>query len=388
MPTPLAITADENLTVIRAAAPTYMKGFSDLTVRGHVLLALMKQHGMIEYGASDFARIWQMKVYEPEVRIGSDTTRKTFQNHQAYEQCQVDVRSLESSDLMTKHQYKRIGGERQKLISVYDQKSRDIGSSLMKRFQEWIYRDGDSATYLDSFQGFETVLADDGGTLVTETVAAPNDSYAGHATDIATFGGAWTADLATLPNAGLATDWPLGQGDSEYDAFRPVHWNWGSSAWTTAGSWQANAEEVLRMSAAVMKSRNGYMNVGGVPMVNLLSVDMYVDAENYYSDRFRIADNEFRMGDLGFPQKTLMFDGTVLMCDYACLAGIGYGICPTHMEFFSLATVTGVGEDNMIDVDGPSWSTEHQAWLYYASIDGNMRIQPKFITKYANYKDA
>ena len=79
MPTPDAITADEHINVIRGAAPTYMKGFADLTHRGHVLFALMKQHGMMEFNANDFSRNWQVRksvlALTPLVRRFRTTTR-------------------------------------------------------------------------------------------------------------------------------------------------------------------------------------------------------------------------------------------------------------------------------------------------------------------------
>ena len=42
MATFLDITPDAAVNSIRAAAPLYMKSYSDLTVRNHLLLSLMK----------------------------------------------------------------------------------------------------------------------------------------------------------------------------------------------------------------------------------------------------------------------------------------------------------------------------------------------------------
>lgn len=383
-----SIAADVHINNIRGQAPTYMKYYSDLTRRNHVLLALMHKYGMIEYGANDTARIWKMKVREPEVRVAVDTTRKEFANSNPYERCEVDVRGYEASDILTVLQYKQNRGKQQ-LIDLYSQKMKDIGEAIVKRVQEWIYRDGNAAAYLDGFQGFESCLADDGGTLVTEKIAAASDSYAGHSTALGNFGGTWSTDLAAADryNAGIANDWPLGQGTSNYDAFTPVLWNWGSSAWTTAGSWEDNNEEVLRESAAVMAARNGYLNAEGAPLVNLLSTEMFIQSKNFYSGRHRIL-TPFTDGDLGFAQDTLNLDGSLITSDYGCPTGIGYGICPTHIEMFTLECLNASAEDAMIDTDGPAWSTEHQSFLYYASVHGNLRLQPKFITKYANYADS
>ena len=388
MPTPNAISADEHINVIRGKAPTYMKGFADLTHRGHVLLALMKQYGMMEFGANDFSRIWQVQAYEPEIRVGSDTTRQTFENHNPYKQNQVDVRDYVGSDLLTESQYKKNRGRNQ-LINLYDQKMKNLGSAMKKRLQEWMYRDGDSAAYQDGFNGFESALADDGNTVVGDKVALPSDTYGDLSTAVGALGGSWTADLAAGDryNAQLANDWPYGQGDSQYDYYSPLLVNWGSSSWTTAGSWEDNCDQVLRFSSTAMRARNGYMNVDNLPMINMLAPNLYEAAENHYADRFRIIQ-PYTSGDLGFPQKTLTLDGTVLTCDYAVPADVGYGMCPAHIEAFFLETINGGGEDSMVDTFGPTWSDAYAAFLMRVTVFGNLRLQPKFMVKYANYADA
>ncbi len=388
MPQHDAVIADEHINVIRGAAPTYMKGFSDLTHRGHILLALMKQHGMIETGAQDHARIWQVQAYEPDIRVGSDTTRQTFQNHNPYKQAQVDVRDYVGTDLLTEAQYKKTRGRTQ-LINHYDQKLKNLGTAAVRRIQEWIYRDGDSADYLDGFQGFESCLGDDGGTLVTEKIAAPSDTYGGLSTALGALGGSWSTDIASADryNAGLANDFPYGQGDTEYDYFSPLLVNWGSSAWTTAGNWSDNCNEVIRFASTVMRSRNGYMNADGLPMITMLAPNLYEEAENFFDDRFRIIQ-PYTGGDLGFNQKTLDLNGTVLTPDYAVPANTGYGVCPAHMEAFFLECIHNAIEDSIIDSEGPVWSIERAAWLYRITIFGNLRMQPKFMVKFANYADS
>lgn len=389
MPTHDAVTADEHINTIRGAAPTYMKGFSDLTYRGHVLLALMKQHGMIETGANDHARIWQVQATEPEIRVGSDTVRQTFQNHNPYKQCQVDVRDYVGTDLLTEAQYKKTQGRTQ-LINHYDQKMKNLGTAAVRRIQEWMYRDGDSANYLDGFQGFESCLADDGNTVVGDKVAVPSDTYAGLSTSLGQVETSWSTDLDSgdRPSAALANDWPYGQGPTGYDYFTPVLVNWGSTAWaSSAGSWEDNCDAVLRFGSTVMRSRNGYMNVNNLPLINLLAPNLYEGAETHYSDRFRIIQ-PYTSGDLGFPQKTLTLDGTVLTCDYGVPANTGYGICPAHIEAFFLACIHNAIEDSIIDSEGPVWSIERAAWLFRITVFGNLRLQPKFMLKYKNYKDS
>ena len=254
MPQFPAVTVEEQINTITAAAPTYMKGFSDLTYRGHALWALMNKYGMIERGASEYARFWQVKATEPDIRVGSDTVRQTFQNHNPYKNAQIDVRDYVGTDLLTEAQYKKTRGSSQ-LIDLYEQKMDDLGMAAIKRIQEWIYQDGDSSDYQDGFNGFESCLGDDGGTVVGDRIALPSDTYAGLSTALGQVETSWTnVSGGGAYNASLSNDWPYGQGKSGYDYYSPLLVNWGSSGWTTAGSWSANCDEVLRFGRKVQKS--------------------------------------------------------------------------------------------------------------------------------------
>jgi hypothetical protein len=387
MPQFLQATAQAHINTIRANAPRYFRDFSDLTQRGHALLNLMKMYGMIEYNAGNAANIWQVAVREPAVKVAADTTRKTFANSDIYEQAQVDVRGLETDDLLTELQWKMnqdVAGTR--LINLYENKMKNLGTTMSRRVQEFLYRDGDSAAYSNSFQGFESCLGD--GTVVAgDRVAAPSDTYAGHSTALAGFGGSWTSDLPSGDryNASIANDWPYGQGTSDYDAWSPVLWNWSSTAWGSGTTlWQDNVEEVVREAEAVMRSRNGYMNSGDAPIVLMLSPNLYSGAKNYYSTRMRVYQ-PFSGGDQGFPQDTMHIDGVVLKSDYSIPANTGYAICPQHCELFTLPTMNGGGPDQMFDVFGPTWTEQFAAYLMRVSVFGNLRMSPKFMMKFKNY---
>jgi hypothetical protein len=383
MPTFLTPDAELHINTIRTSAPKYMQGYSDMFGRNHVLLSLMKENGMIETNAEGAAWIWQIAVREPQVRVFADNTRKTFSNHDAFEQMQVDVRGYEASDLLTEKQFKLNQGRTQ-LIKLYDTKMNMLGGSAVRKIQEWMYQDGDSATYSGGFLGFESCLAA-GTVAATDIVAKPNDTYGGHSTALGTFGGTWTDTLATPPNANLSNDWPYGQGSSEYDATSPLLVNYtGEPFGTGTNLWKDNAEQCIRFANTIFRSRNGYSNSNGSPLVNLLSVKMYEEAENFYQDRFRII-HPYTMGDMGFSEKTMKLDGSVIVSDYACPAGVGYVLCPEHIEAFFLPVMNGSGDEPWIDVFGPTWSDAHGAYLMRISVHGNMRLQPKFIGKYGAF---
>ena len=388
MATVLDITPDAAVNSIRAAAPLYMKSYSDLTVRNHLLLSLMKGFGNIEYNASDIARIWQVLVREPEVRTFSNTTNKAFADHDAFEQLQVGVRGYEATDLLKELEFKRNQGAQQ-LINLYDFKMKHLGQTLTKRMQEWLYRDGDDATYLDGYQGFESCLHPynntAGGTdaVAGDKIILPKDTYGGQSTQLGAFGGTWSADRASADrySAAISNDWPYGQGSSDYDPLSPVLWCWDSSAWGST-DWDDNVEKVVRDSVTVLRNKNG-MGTGPIDVCILLAANLYPDAENYYSSRFRI-NQPFTGGDQGFPMPhSLVVDGVALKSDYGCPADVGYVICPEHIEMFNYNTMMSSGPEQMIDSFGPDWSPEHGSFLMRVSTFGNLRIQPKFISKLA-----
>lgn len=390
MPQFLQADADLHLNNIRTAAPTYMKGFADMTRRGHILWALMEEMGMFEYNCNDTAKIYQIKVYEPEVRTTNDTTRKVFTNHNAYEQCQVADRWYEASDMLTEIQYKRNRGQAS-LINLYEQKLKDLGTAAKNRLQEWTYRDGNSAPYTDGFQGFESCLADDGNTVATDKVALPSDSYAGQSTALGSFGGSWIADLGASEraNAQLSNDWPWGIGMSNYDANSPLLLNWSSSSWGAGtGLWEDNCEEVLREGSAIMQTRNGYLQTGEVPpVVYLLPTKMYTGVKNFYSQRFRMIQ-PYRETEVGFPsQATMTLDGVVVKADGACPQNTFYGLCPQHIEMFFYECMNAATGDEgpMFDVHGPNWDDSTGAYLMRIICGGNLRMFPKFMIKGKNY---
>ena len=385
MPQFLQADADIHINNIRTAAPQYMSGYADMTLRGHILFNLMREQGMMEFNATSASTIYQIQVREPEVRTAQDTTRKVFQNSSVFEQCQVGVRWYEASDMLSEIQWKENQGKTQ-LIPLYDTKLSNLGKAMVRRLQEWAYRDGNSAPYTDGFQGFESCLADNGSTTAADKVALPSDSYAGQSTALANFGGSWSADDSVVMNAGLTNDWPYGSGTANYDPFSPLLLNWSSTAWAGgSGLWEDNCEEVLREGSAILQAKNGFDNTSEVPVVWLMSPKLYVKAKTFYAQRFRMYA-PYRDTEVGFPSTgTLSLDGVVLKSDWACPTNTFYGLCPQHIELFWMICRNPSGENPFIDVDGPVWDTSTASYLMRIAAGGNLRMQPKFMCKGKNY---
>lgn len=392
MPTFIQPTTQVHLNNAKTAAPKYMNDFMDQTMRKHSLLNMMKEYGMIEYNAGDAATIYQIKVREHAVRTKVDTTRLTFENSDLFEQCEVDVRAYEASDILTEEQYKKNQGEG-RLINLMDAKMKGMVSTLWRRMNEYLYHDGDLAAYLDGFRGLESCLADDGATVVGDRVAAPSDTYAGLSTALGNFGGTWSTDLASADqyNTTLANDWPNGKGSNgSYDANSPLLINWSSTAWGTSSNlWDDNLEIVLREAQAIQKIRCGDINA---PIFFIMPSMMYTKAENFYSQRHR--HYAPFGGEQGYSEQNLMVDGVVLRVDYGVPANTVYGVCPDHIEAFFFPPMNRggsgaeVGDEAFIDAFGPTWDEASGAYLMRADVYGNFRMYPKYLVKMKNYASA
>ena len=386
MPGFAPIADQAHISVISSVAPKYVQHYSDLTKRNHMLLNMMKQWGNITYDFTGVTKILKIKVRQTAVRTFSNTTNKTFQDNNPYEEMSFGARGYEASDVLKELEYKQNMGET-RLFSLYDDKIKNLGEAMVERMFEWIYQDGDLPEYLDGYQGFESVFApqnvNGGGTdpTASDRVVLPNDTYGGLGTATGTFGGRWSANIAAgsrmSHGQGQNNDWPYGQGSSEYDATSPVLWNYSSTKWGTgSGLWRDNVEEVVSESSNVLRHRCGH---GTDPHETLLLVasDMYPDAENYYSSRYRIT-TPYQGGDMGRPvPQSLVIDGTALKADYGCPSGVGYGVDPKEIEMFNMQVMNSGGPEAMIDIFGPDWSPEHGAYLMRATTFGNLQMRPK-----------
>ena len=390
MPSFLPIELEASVNVVRAAAPLFMAGYSDLTKRNHVLLNMMGELGTVEYNATDLARTWKILVREPRTRTFQNTTNKTFGDHNSLEELQVGIRGYEADDSLKELDYKLNMGET-RLINLLDLKLKQMGSSMRKQISEGLYLDGDLAVNKDGYQGFESALgcenSNRGGTDPTnnDAIVLPSDTYGGHSTALGYFGGTCSADIASgdrlNQGQGEANDFPYGKATVDYDAMSPTLWNYTAEKWGSGSNlWVDNCEEVVRESLNVLHSRTGIDP--GARIVYVIANDLYPGLENHFGDRFRLGQTA--SGDNGFPEhQTLKIDGCTFKSDAGCPAGVGYGFVANHMEMFNLITMYGGGEEPMIDCFGPTWEDAMGAFIMRCSTFGNLRLQPKFMTKLA-----
>lgn len=372
-------SVDEHLAVVKATAPRYFKRVSDLTFRKRLWLAYLQKYGRIEYNATSHSCVWDVEYSQPTVRQYGDSGDLEFNEHDALQQLTVDVRGYTASDRLTEKQKLMNSGPEQ-IDNLYKNKSDRLTKRIQQVLCGELYVDGYAANNGNRLIGIESFLGDDGNTVVADKVAAPDDSYGGLDTDLQAYGGNWSTDLGSgnFPNATIATDWPFGKGDSEYDYLSPLLLNYGSTSWASGASgWENNCESVMRFSRITQTSRGAMDENAQAPYLNMLSSQLFFKTQEYFSAKYRGFLPHKESENLGFGD-TMNFEGSAVVHEFDCPADTGYGIVPTMMEMFCLTP-------QLYGFKGPEWAIEKMGYLYLTYVFANLRHQPKFFSKYSNY---
>lgn len=369
--TVLPSTTEESLAIVRSTAPKYWKGESDLTFRNRAMLAFLQKYGVIQLRANpSYAQTWTVKYKEPPVTTFVDRADIQFNATQLREQLTIDMVAYKATDSMSLHEYTYNSQSPTQIIDLYRRKSEDLSQQMTNNFCAEIFNDG--YTNLNRFKGIESFFAT-GTTIAADRVAQPSDSYGGNNTTLADKGGAWSSSLTTSPNANVATDWPFGTGDPQYDYLAPLIVNTSSTNWSST-SWEENSEECMQYMRVAQMHRCGKAMKSRAPYIHLFGINRYNDWLTFHRAR-NTQVVPFKEGiDLGFPDM-INFDGTAVTHDYDVGPDVGYYVCPEMMEFFT-------PQDMLFKPEGPTWSISDQAWLYIITQFGQFRFQPKFFGKY------
>lgn len=367
--------ADEWIGIINTTRHKYMKGASDLTLRKRLLLAMMKKRGRIEYNASGDECRWQVEFSQPAVSAYGDSGVVDFSNHDAYRQVGVDWRGYIATDTMTKKQQRMNAGD-EALVKVFQNKQNNLMKSISNNFAGELYRDGSAAGRENNLHGLETFLG--AGTVVAgDRVAAPSATYGttSMSTVPANYGGDWSA-AGTAPNAELATDWPDGQGSSEYDFFSPKLVNWSSTAWgTSSTTWEANAWRVISQTITWLTLTG---DKDGMPTLIPLAGNLFQGYKNAQEVKTRINVPHKESQDLGFGN-VLNQDGVGIYPDFDCPINTGYALNLSTITISSLFP-------ELFWMEGPD-KDPRTAWSYLwgTGFFGNTKMQPKHVAKIFNY---
>ena len=368
--------ADEWIGVIETTRHRYLKGASNETIRKRLLLAMLKKRGRMEMNCSGDELRWVLKYSQPPVSSYVDGGVLDFSNHPAYKQVGVDWRGYVATDTLSKKQNLMNKGD-EALVKLFQEKTNNLKESISDNFAGEIYKDGSATGREACVHGLETFMT--AGTVTsTDRIAAPNDTYGvtSLSTVPGTYGGSWSTDLTTKPNASLATDWPDGQGMAEYDFNSPKLVNWSASNWGTgATTWEANCWRVISQTITWLTTTGGE---DGMPSLCALAPNLFQGYKNAQEVKTRIMVPHKESEDLGFGG-TLNQDGVGIYSDFDCPVDTGYMMNLSHITLCSLCP-------EMFWMEGPE-KDARSGWAYIWGIGffGNLKFRPRHMAKIKNY---
>jgi hypothetical protein len=366
----------EWIGVIHQQTPTFMAGMADECVRHKLRLSMLRKNGRIMLGASGPFCIWNVQYKQPPVEAYSDGGQLNFQRWDVVKQVALNWRGYKSTDLMTEKEYLMTQGSTGRLLNRYAEMIPLHMKAITDYFGGELILDGEATGRQDHIHGMETFLG--AGTVVAaDLIAQPSDSYAGLSTALGSEGGTWSTSLGVgnYPNAAVASDWPNGKGDYEYDFFAPKLGNWSSTRWGTGSTtWEANCERVIRQMIIWMTMTGGS---GGRPSIATFSGDMWAGFVNHQSAKQRSMIPHKEAQDLGFPE-ALNFDGVAIGMDYDVPANTGYFENLKNVELMSLDRV-------LFGYRGPDFDPRTGSWLFSTGFWGQARYRPKHFGKVFNY---
>ena len=363
----------EWIGVINTTAPKFLKGAADATIRERLLLAMMKKRGRFTMNASSQTLTWDVEFAQPPVEAFADAGTLNFSRHDLYRQATLDWRGYKATDMMTRKEYGMNDGD-VAIVKRYDRIFPNLNKALTDTFGAELYIDGEAAANVNRLHGTASWRGGGGTTVVADIAGEPDQtSYAGRDTRVARQG-TWSSDLGTSPNAQIATDWPDGNGDAEYDYFSPRLLNWSSTTWTGTNTFVSTAERCIRKAIQ-------WMTIGGGkssrPDLMMLAPNLYFDFQNLVSADRRILTPYKEGEELGFP--TLQFEGVGLAQEFDIPADDFYGFNFDQMEMLSLF-------DTLFHHQGPDYDPRSDAWLFHVGFFGNMKwVSPKYFCYGTNY---
>lgn len=373
------VTSNNWEGIVHATMPTYLKKLVDVTMRDRLLLAMIQKRGRIKLNCSgDYLR-WPVFYSLPEMETYNDGGIINFGNHNPNLTLAVDWRGYIVQDSISMMQHAINSGTAQ-IIGLFQQKQNNIRQKIREAFCSELYGDGDAADAGMRIHGLESFMDhDDTNIVVGDRVAIPEDTFGktAESTGLGDHGGFWSANSSSKPSAYLATDWPDGQGSSEYDCLAPKLVNWSSNAWgTSSTAWEDNAWRVTDATIDWMSYTGGKE---AKPDVLVYSNDMFRGYKYAQESKTRINIPHKESEDLGFSD-TLNHNGVAIDKDFDCPIDTGYCINVDKMELCSLFP-------QLFWYKGPT-EDPHTAWskLFATGFYGNATWQPKYFGKIKNFK--
>lgn len=360
--------AAEALAVLKTTVPAYFREATDHTIRNRLLLKLLEVQGNVILNVKTPKMIWDIEVKEPSVRALAGGDRHHWGTMDPYVQLEISHAELEATETMDRRFQMINSNSPQAIVDEAGKKVDRLVRTMSRQINSQFYADNTGANnlYLTGIGSFMKYTSPTAGDWILKP--AVGTTYGGLSIEIGAMGGTWSANLGTKPCVALATDWPEGQGSAEYDYNSPKMINVTSSIGGSAG-WSNNCLKAIRRMTRAIRHTGGD---GTVPMLQLLSTELYSQVEDLIENRERTRIDDYA-SNLGFPA-TISYNGSLLATDFDCPAGVGYALNPSTTALYSV-------HSDLFFTDS-DWSTESQLSQFLVGFLGNYVMQPKYTGAY------
>lgn len=365
---------DDWMGVLATTAPKYMKGASDLTRRSRLHMAMMKKRGRFEYGQDGTEMIWAVEYSQPPVQQYGGEGNLAFESHVADKLLRMPWRGYKATDMMSVlDQLKNKGASA--IVRVFQNKMNRLTKSVRDKLGSEFFGTGDGTGRENAVHGVETFMGT-GTTVAADLIAKPDDTYGGIVTDLGGVGGSWsTTGGLTSPNASVGTDWPHGQGTSEYDFNTPTILNWSSTSWDgSSTTFEANCWRCISQGIAWMSIKGGD---DGAPDYCPMASNLFQKFKENLEVKQRELMPHKEATDLGFGN-TLNMDGCAIKPEFDVAANTFY--------LFRMSKITwSCLTEDLLMLEGPVRDPRSAfATLWAVFHHGNIKWSPKFVAKGKN----
>lgn len=372
----VVITVDEAAQIVKVTAPKFFREAADATVRDRLFLSLLAKKGHMSYNHDGTQFTWTVQVGQDATQTYGSGTEFTFTDEDHFQQLTSDWRGYIIAKKCNEKDQLMNGGAGVGIVNYYEKILPIAKESMRANLHAEMYIDGSASGNDNRLCGLNTFFGTTVGTTVAADLIAKNSqSYAGKTTAVGDLTTNWSTDLTTKPNASIATDWPDGSGDSDYDWNSCLQPNWSSTNWGTGSTtWLDNNEYVLRRTKMWLTKNAG---MEGEPDIVIMPGHMMADFKNGQTARYRgiIPHKEAEeLGFVGVPE----FDGMMLKTEFDCPINTAFMLNMDQMELMCLY-------GQLWETEGPTWDPKTSAWLFKVKFFGNMRYGVKYQGKIKNF---
>jgi len=358
--------------IVSAAAPEFVKGSLDKTLRKRLWMSMLNARGLVRTGVDgSYERHYDLDYKEPPIQSFGFGGQATYEARDYLKRAEMGWRGYLATDTMHIKEYTMLAHSAHNLVNRYNRIIPKLIKGMQNKFGGEIYIDGSAAGNTERFEGLETLFGTGGTVVAADLIAVPDDTYHALDTDLQQ-AGTWTSGLGTKPNAALGYDWPEGSGDSEFDYNSPICAKTDSTSWGSGtANWATNCVVIVRRVAQWLRQKGG---LEGDTLLLMLNGQMMTEWKAKYDSLIRIPVPYSEGTDLGFPD-VLNFEGVGIQSEYGVPVDTGYMVAIDNMklDFITPEMIQTMGPD-AIDKDAMSYK-------FNAFSFGNFTFSAKHVAK-------